>query len=518
MELAYELARPTEEDARLVMEWRNDSDTRKYSFHGDEKLWPAFYKDFLGNYFLFTDLPPLFVVANGKRVAFLNFKPCQDPLEAKRKCCEISLNVSREFRGKGIGGQALVEMQKWIKRQGYDDLYAEVKDENTFSHKAFLKAGFSKVSSAEKIIFETGEKALISRYVVQLTEMHKNESVVIVAEAGSNWSIGGAKQNIAMAKTLIEIAKESGADVVKFQVFRPESLYVSNAGSSSYLKSSGIEAKMNELFEDLAMPYTMIEDLFHYSQDVGIEFMATPFSQADFLAVDRFVSRHKIASYELGHIHLLKLAAKSLKPLYLSTGAATENEIAWAVKTFYEFGGKDLTLLQCTAAYPAPAKAMNLQAIPWLKARFKGPVGLSDHSIDPINAPVAAVALGASVIEKHFTLDRRLPGPDHAFALMPKELIKMVLAIRQASAMQGAPIKIIADEENELRNFARRGLQAIKEIFPGDIFKENDNVAILRPGGQTLGIHPQFLSTIEGKKATRYIPIGSGIMHGDYLL
>jgi len=515
MGLAYELARQNEEDARLVMKWRNDPDTRKNSFHSDEKVWPAFYKEYCDNYFLFPELPPLFVVDGSEKIGFLRFNRCEDPFDVKRKCCEISINIASEFRGKGIGKALLVEIQKWVKGQGYDDLYAEVKNENLFSHKAFLKAGFIKISTEEKKLFATGEKIVTSRYVAKLTEF-KNDSVTIIAEAGSNWSVGGAKQNLAMAKILIQIAKEAGADIVKFQVFKPELLYVSNAGSSCYLKSSGIEDSMSDLFKDLAMPYAMIEELFDYCQNIGIEFMATPFSEKDFFAVDPFVSRHKIASYELSHIHLLKLAAQSQKPLYLSTGAATEEEIAWAVKAFYEFGGQNLTLLQCTAAYPAPQGAMNLQAIPWLKERFKVPSGLSDHSEDPVVAPVAAVALGACAIEKHFTLDKRLPGPDHAFALSPKELVKMVSAIRKASAMRGAFVKIVADEEKELRDFARRGLQAIKAIAPGDIFKENENIAILRPGNFPLGIHPKFLPTIEGKIATRHIEMGCGIMHGDF--
>src|SRR5262249_46595213 len=151
---------------------------------------------------------------------------------------------------------------------------------------------------------------------------------------------------------------------------------------------------MAEIFEDLSMPYEMVPKLADACREAGIQLMSSFFSPADFAAVDPYVSLHKIASYEIGHPHLLTLAARSGKPLLLSTGAAIEEEIDWAVHTFYEQGGQDLTLLQCTACYPADPATLHLKAIPWLRHRFHIPVGLSDHSPHPLHAAVAAVALG----------------------------------------------------------------------------------------------------------------------------
>ena len=264
------------------------------------------------------------------------------------------------------------------------------------------------------------------------------------------------------------------------------------------------------------MPYEMIEELATYCTDNGIAFMSTPFSPEDFAAIDPHVKAHKIASYEISHPHLLRLAGKSGKPLVLSTGASTEADIAWAVETFRAAGGSDLCLLQCTAAYPAPLSEMNLRTIPWLKARFGVACGLSDHSRNPLLAPLAAVGLGATVIEKHFTLDNKLPGPDHSFAVTGDELKLMVEGIRQAEKCLGDGVKSVLSSESELSSYARRGVQATRAISAGEVFHEDSNIAVLRPGNQRLGVHPRCLSSIVGKRATRNISLGEGITSGDW--
>lgn len=391
-----------------------------------------------------------------------------------------------------------------------------MKPENAASQKTFLAAGYEPLENGFITIEETGEKVAVCRYIVRLTASNKNDHVFVVAEAGSNWRMGSPERDLEMSKTLIDIAAEAGADAVKFQIFRPETIYVANAGKSDYLANAGIEKEMQEIFADLSMPYEMIPKLAEYCQKVGLEFMATAFSKSDFLAIDPYVKHHKIASYEIGHIRLIELIARSGKPTIMSTGAATEEEIAWAFHAFKDYGGKELTLLQCTAKYPAEAESMNLRTIPWLKDRFKCQVGLSDHSRHPIAAPVAAVALGAKVIEKHFTLHPGLPGPDHAFALTPHELKEMVSAIRRTELMLGSWVKSIHSSEEELRSFARRGIQALRDIKKGDFLQEGINIDILRPGQQPIGIHPKFLMKMEGKKALRTIPLGSGIQFGDW--
>lgn len=516
--IGFETVLPIESQALLIMQWRNDPLTLRMSYHSQPKIWGTFYREFQDQFFSLPDLPPFFILREGRRAGFVKFNLVEHPEKITwRRCCEISINLAPEFRGKGIGTTALKLLKQWVASKGYDDLYAEAKEENIASHNAFLKAGFSQLDNIMKKI-DTEQFFLIKRFLARLTPEMKqtNQNVFVIAEAGSNWRMGSERRDIAMAKTLIDIAVEAGANAVKFQTFRPETVYAKGAGKSDYLGSMGIEDDILDLFADLAMPYEIIPLLAEYCQKQQIEFMSSPFSKSDFHAVDRFVKRHKIASYEITHLRLIELAAHSGKPVIMSTGAANEEEIAWAVQTFRNHGGKELTLLQCTARYPAEANSMNLNVIPWLKHRFKVSVGLSDHSRHPVCAPLAAVALGATVIEKHFTLNNRLVGPDHAFALTPGELIEMVHAIRRVEKMLGSGVKTIQPEEEELRDFARRGVQALREINKGDIFQEGQNIEILRPGKQPMGVHPKYLPEIQGKKAMRSIPIGNGIMLGDW--
>lgn len=338
----------------------------------------------------------------------------------------------------------------------------------------------------------------------------------IIAEAGSNWRMGTPKRDREMAKTLIDVAVDAGADAVKFQTYRADTVYVPNAGDSDYLSESGIKESITDIFEDLSMPYEMIPELANYCKAQRIEFMSSPFSIADAQAVDPYVETHKIASYEISHAPLIAFMAQTGKPCILSTGAATYDDIEWAVAHFKAHGGTELSLMQCTAKYPAPLSTLNLSVIPDLAKRFHCPVGLSDHSRDPIIGPAGAVALGATVIEKHYTLDNRLPGPDHAFAVTPSELKAMVCAIRDMEDARGLGQKHVHEAENELRYYAQRSIQATCDIAVGDRFKEGQNIDVLRPGKQKQGIHPKHLVNIAGKAATRMIPLGDGIQDGDY--
>ncbi len=518
-EIGFEIVRPLESHAQLIMAWRNNPETLQMSFHTKPKEWSPFFNEFLDRYFACPGLPPLFVLYQGKRVAFLRFELVAHPIHFSRRCCQISINVAPEWRGKGIGQTALHAVKAWVADEGYDAIYAEIKEENLTSRKAFEKAGYKKLEDAKKQLPDSTEVVSICRYLTKLDSpwpRSENGKIFIIAEAGSNWRMGTYERDLKMAKTLIEVAADAGADAIKFQVFRPETVYVENAGQSDYLSDAGITADIRSIFADLAMPYEMIPELVDYCKKNDIMFMVTPFSKKDFEMIDPYVSIHKIASYEITHLRLLELAAHSGKPLILSTGAATEDDIEWAVKTFQAHGGKDLTLLQCTAHYPAEASSMNLKVIPWFIRRFHCRAGLSDHSRNPTYAPIAAVALGATVIEKHFTLSNSLPGPDHAFAITPHELKEMVRAIRRIEVMQGSGIKTIHESEKELLTFARRGVQAICEINAGDFLKEGENIDILRPGKQLLGVHPKYLAELEGKPAKRKIPLGSGIQKGDW--
>ena len=239
--------------------------------------------------------------------------------------------------------------------------------------------------------------------------------------------------------------------------------------------------------------------------------MSTPFSVSDAEAVNKFVKIHKIASYEINHISLLKFLARTNKPIIISTGAATHKKISYAIKTLKKFGAKKIFLLQCTAAYPAPLNSLNLSSIPKLKEEFKLPVGFSDHSIEPLVAPLLAIGYGATIIEKHFTLNRKFSGPDHAFAIEPHELKKLVSSIRDADAAKGTGIKVVEQSEKELERFATRSIQAITTIHKGDKLEFEKNFELLRPGKRSKGADALDINKINGKISRRKIQTGDGI-------
>ena len=341
---------------------------------------------------------------------------------------------------------------------------------------------------------------------------NSSKHVFVIAEAGSNWKCGTYEEDLEQAKKLIKIAKNAGADAVKFQTYKSETVYVKNAGKSDYLSKHGITENINEIFDNLSMPYEMIGELAKYCKEENIMFMSSPFSIQDAKEVDPFVSVHKVASFEINHLRLLEFLTKTGKPLLISTGASTLDEIDFAYNFVKKHGNENLVFLQCTSQYPASIEAMNLAVIPKLKSKYKIPIGLSDHSTDPTIAPLISIGLGATVIEKHFTIDRNLPGPDHAFALNPKELELMIKNIRNAEKSLGEGIKRILNEEKELRNYATRAIQAIKDIEEGEILQEGVNYEVLRPGKRIRGAEPRFLEEIEGKHSSKYVRTGDGIL------
>ena len=333
----------------------------------------------------------------------------------------------------------------------------------------------------------------------------------IIAEAGSNWKSGSYEEDLEQAKKLIKIASNSGADAVKFQTYRADTVYAYNAGNSNYLAEQGINKKINEIFEYLSMPYEMISELSQICNDEKIIFMSTPFSVEDAKQIDPFVSLHKIASFEINHVRLIEFLSKTEKPILISTGASTFDEIDFAVNLIKNNKNNEIGLLQCTSKYPAPIESLNLSAIPKMKERYNIPIGFSDHSVEPLIGPLTAVGLGATIIEKHFTLDKNLTGPDHSFAITPQELELMVKSIRQADKTKGNGKKMILDEEQELLLFAKRRIQAIKDIRKGDILKEGFNFEVLRPGNRIRGLEPRFLDKINGTKSTKDVLKGDGI-------
>ena len=320
----------------------------------------------------------------------------------------------------------------------------------------------------------------------------EGEPCFIIAEAGSNHN-GSLKQ----AKKLIDVASEAKANAVKFQIYKAESLYSRYTPEFSYLKGQDTY----ELIKDIETPREWINELAKYCEDKNITFLATPF---DFKAVDlldKYVPAFKIASFEIVDLELLRYAAEKGKPMIISTGMANLGEIEDAINAIKSAGNEDIILLHCNSLYPAPVDVVNLKAVDTMKTALKVPVGFSDHT-SGIHIPIAAVAMGACVIEKHFTVDRNLPGPDHSFAIEPDELKEMVRCIREVGKAKGNGIKeksVLESEEMYIK--ARRSIHAKVDIPKGTLIT-GDMLIIKRPG---YGIKPKFIDIVSGREAKKDI-------------
>lgn len=328
----------------------------------------------------------------------------------------------------------------------------------------------------------------------------------IIAEAGSNHN-----GQLAQAKCLIDAAAEAGADAVKFQCFRASKLYPRTAGQSDYLK---VARPIYDIVAEMEMPYEWLPELAAYSQEKGIMFLSSVFDEDSANRLDPYVPAHKIASYEMTHLPLIRHVIGKGKPVIVSTGAANLDEVNETVEIFLQTGNDSLILMQCTASYPAPLEALNVRAVATMKQAFAVPVGLSDHSRDPLVGPLAAVAVGANLIEKHLTLSNRLPGPDHRFALEPAELRLLIEKVREAEKALGSGEKTVHPVEVELRGFARRSIIAVRDIPAGGQLSP-ENVAVLRCGKLPAGLPPCDYPELLGRQVARPIPRGAPILRED---
>jgi N,N'-diacetyllegionaminate synthase len=324
----------------------------------------------------------------------------------------------------------------------------------------------------------------------------EGEPCFVIAEAGANHN-----RDLAMGRELIDVAAAAGADAVKFQTYSAETLYSKKTPRFSYLEGVS-DQNTWDLIKGIELPREWQGELAAHAARRGIRFLSTPF---DHRAVDELaalgVPAYKIASFEIVDLDLIGYAAAKGRPMILSTGLASYEDIADALSACAAAGNHEVILLQCASLYPAPPARMNLRAMATMRQAFAAPVGLSDHSLG-IHVAAAAVALGASVVEKHFTLDRRLPGPDHPFAVEPAELTEMVRQIREVEAALGDGLKRgPAPEEEEMHQKARRSLIAARAIPKGTRI-ERSMIAIKRPG---FGIRPKLIDLVVGRVAQVHI-------------
>ncbi len=321
----------------------------------------------------------------------------------------------------------------------------------------------------------------------------EGEACFIIAEAGVNHN-----GDLKLAKKLIGVAKEAGADAVKFQSFKAEDVVTRNAEKAGYQKeSTSTEESQYEMIKKLGLSEADFKDLSDYAIEKGIIFLSSPFDKesADLLET-LGVPAYKIPSGEITNLPLLKHIASKQKPIILSTGMSTIDEIDEALKIIREEGVKEIVLLHCVSSYPAKPTDMNLKVMETLRSAFGLPVGLSDHTLG-ITIPIAAVVMGACVIEKHITLDKSLPGPDHRMSLEPGELQDMIKAIRDAEVAIGDGTKKLSEDEEENKKVVRRSIVARVNI-PAGVIITKDMLDIKRPG---TGIEARYLDMVTGKKA-----------------
>lgn len=321
------------------------------------------------------------------------------------------------------------------------------------------------------------------------------KKVLIIAEAGVNHN-----GSIEIAKKLVDAAKISKADIIKFQTFVAEKLVTKNAQKAEYQKNNLLgESTQLSMLKNLELSKDDFIELNNYCKETGIEFLSTAF---DFDSID-FLNElgmqvWKIPSGEITNLPYLVKIAKLNKKVILSTGMSTMGEIEEAVNILKDNGASEIVILHCTTEYPTPYEDVNLNAMLAIKEKFGYDVGYSDHTMG-IEVSIAAVALGAKVIEKHFTLDRTMDGPDHKASLEPSELKTMVDAIRNIELSMGTGIKEPADSEKKNIAIARKSIVSNQSIKKGDILTET-NLTVKRPGD---GISPMKWFEIIGTKAIR---------------
>lgn len=318
--------------------------------------------------------------------------------------------------------------------------------------------------------------------------------VYIIAEAGVNHN-----GSFGLACKLVDAAKDAGVDCIKFQTFMSKNLVANNAEKAEYQKAVTRDSSQQEMLSKLELPFDEFISLKKYCDEVGICFLSTPFDFASIEFLDSIdMPFWKIPSGEVTNLPYLIALARTRKPVVMSTGMCEIQEIKDAIKVLRENGTSEIKLLHCNTEYPTPYEDVNLRAMQTMREVFQLEVGYSDHT-KGIEIPVAAVALGASMIEKHFTLDKNMEGPDHKASLEPYELKAMVESIRHVEKALGSIEKAPSPSEKKNITVVRKSIVAKTIIHSGDILSE-DNITVKRPG---TGISPMKWFEVLGIKATK---------------
>lgn len=388
---------------------------------------------------------------------------------------ELSYAVLEEFSGLGIGSSAVAKAIEYCKNSIHATykIRAYVAHTNIPSEKIMYKNNFKKTNNSYvQILKKTNEKVIMQEF------LYNYKKVFIIAEAGVNHN-----GDINLAKRLIDVAVKAGVDAVKFQTWKTELLVTKNVTQAKYqTKNTGLEESQFDMLKRLELSYDDFRELKSYCDKKKIMFLSTPdeFESADFLCELQDI--FKIGSGELTNIPYLRYIGKMNKKIILSTGMGTLGEIEKALNILIDSGTKkeNITLLHATTMYPTPMSQVNLNAMITIKKAFNVNIGYSDHTMG-IEVPIAAVALGAKIIEKHYTLSRDMEGPDHKASLEPDELEKMVRGIRNIELALGNGEKLPQISEKQNLNVIRKSIVASKVINKGEVLSES-NLTVKRVG------------------------------------
>lgn len=329
----------------------------------------------------------------------------------------------------------------------------------------------------------------------------ENNPVFIISELSANHL-----QDFDLAVETVKAMKKAGADAVKLQTYTAETMTVDVDSEDFRIKQETIwdNKTFYQLYQEAHTPWEWQPELKKIAEDLGLLCFSSPFDKTavDFLE-KMDVPAYKVASFEITDIPLIEYIASKGKPVIISTGIATLSDIEEAVNACKRMDNEQVALLKCTSAYPSPLEDVNLNTIPNLKDTFKTVVGLSDHTLG-ISVPIASVALGAKIIEKHFILDRNLGGPDAAFSLEPQEFKSMVEAIREVEKALGEVSYELTDKMKKSREFSR-SLFVVEDMREGEMFTEK-NIRSIRPG---FGLHPKYLNDILVKRVSKAVTKGT---------
>ena len=486
-----------EEDGKLIMNWRNDLNTRKNSFNQQESTWDSFQNIFYNKYFE-NKISPLFAIYENKKIAFIG--SMNTSLD---DTIEISINLNPEYRNKNLSTSII---KKTLKHINNNYLYikhivAEIKEFNIASIKCFTKTGFlfkKKYIKNNEIIniynYSMSKLNLNSIFCINNHSIGKEYPTYIIAELSCNHN-----QDINLAYKLIDAAAEAGTDAVKLQTYTADTITLDcdKPVFKDCLKGTLWEGQtLHQLYSKAYTPWEWHKELKEYANSKGLDLFSSPFdtTAVDFLeTLD--IPAYKIASFEITDHILIKKIAQTGKPVIISSGMASLSDLNDAIYILRENGCTQIAMLKCTSAYPAKQEDANLHTIPHMMETFNVIGGLSDHTLG-IEVPIASVVLGGRIIEKHFKLTDDSGSEDDAFSLTPSEFKEMVDSVRKVEKTLGIIKYAGVDNETKSKTF-RRSLFIVKDIKKGEILTD-ENVRSIRPAN---GLHTKFYNDIIGKKA-----------------